>query len=337
MSEIKSLNYSFASAGKNKYYASEVDEYLQSIAESYDAMQKNLRALDKKMKTLGPAIEEYNSNKNIIFSSIVRVESYVESVKAEASENAAEILKKASEEAEALLLGKKAEAESYYFNTTHDADEKLNKLKSDIEIIEKQSAELQERYISQTKEKANEIIDNAKTKAAEIVAAAYCDAKAAKQQSDEIIASTKAELGRLKKEIAKYKSEIFNVVATIKPAVDSISDDAEFDFAPTEVEVDTDKLADELPEFELNIDFDAPETEPNTDNEDLYEDVSSFTQPQTQEEGGIPLSSENYENSEAETLKKFKTSIFSDDDGEDGPKEFTYQPDFDAIFEDFEE
>lgn len=334
MTDNKSFNYSFASAGKNKYYASEVDEYIRSIAESYDVMQKNFRSLDKKMKTLGPAIEEYNSNKNIIFSSIVRVESYVESVKAEASESAAEIIKAASEEAENLLLTKKAEAEAYYYNTTHEADEKIVKLQNDIETLEKQSAELQEKYLSETKEKAAEIIENAKTKAAEIVAAAYHDAKAARQQSDEIIASTTAELNRLKTEIARYKNEIYNVVATIKPAVDSISDDTEFTFVPTEVEVDTDNLAEDLPEFELNIDYDGPAEDPV---EDLYEDISSFTQPQPSEEAGIPLSEDNYEQQETEVLKKFKTSIFSDDDSEDAPKDFLYQSDFDALFEDFDQ
>ncbi len=340
MSENKTFNYSFSSAGKNKYYASEVDEYLLSIAESYDAMQKNYKALEKKLKTLGPAIDEYNSNKNIIFSAIVRTESYVESVKAEAAEHSAEMLRSAGEEAESLLLTKKAEADAYYFNTTHDADEKLAKLQREIEILEEQSLKLQEKYLSETKEKAAEIIDNAKTKAAEIVAAAYHDAKAARQQSDEIIAATTEELQRLKSEIARYKSEIFSVVATIKPTVDSISDGAQFEFKPTEVNVDTDKLAEELPEFELNIDYDVSSAPPG---EDLFEDISSFTVPQQTEPefvencGGLPFDSVSYDEPEVKPVDKFTSGIFSDDDTDDMPNEFSYQPDYDAIFEDLED
>ena len=218
MSDYNIFNYSFASAGRNKYYASEVDDFLRSIADSYETMQKNYKALEKKLKNLAPAVEEYNNNKSIIYSAIVRVESYVESVKSEAAEHSAEILKKASEEAETVLITKKAEADAYYYSTTHEADEKLGKLQQDIEALEKQSQALQEKYLSETKEKAAEIIDNAKTKAAEIVAAAYHDAKAAREQSEEIIASTEAELTRLKAEIARYKNEIFNVVATIRSA-----------------------------------------------------------------------------------------------------------------------
>ncbi len=338
MSENKTFNYSFSSAGKNKYYASEVDEYLVSIAESYDAMQKNYKALEKKLKTLGPAIDEYNSNKNIIFSAIVRTESYVESVKAEAAEHSAEMLRSAGEEAENLLLTKKAEADAYYFNTTHDADEKLARLQGEIEILEEQSLKLQEKYLNQTKEKAAEIIDNAKTKAAEIVAAAYYDAKAARQQSDEIIAATTEELQRLKAEIARYKSEIFSVVATIKPAVDSISDGAQFEFKSTEIDVDTDKLAEELPEFELNIDYDVPAA---ISQEDAYEDISSFTVPREEadslQDGGIPFDSENYAEPEAETVNNFTGGIFSDDDTDDMPTAFSYQSDYDAIFEDLED
>lgn len=342
MSDNSIFNYSFSSAGKNKYYASEVDEFLRAVADSYETMQRNYKALEKKMKTLGPAIEEYNNNKSVIYSAIVRVESYVESVKSEANEHSAEILRKASEEAETMLLTKKAEAEAYYYNTTHDAEEKLLKLQKDIEIIEKQSEALQEKYLSETKEKAAEIIDNAKTKAAEIVAAAYHDAKDARQQSEDIIAATSAELERLKTEIARYKNEIFSVVATIKPAVDSISDGAKFEFHPTEVEVDTENLADELPEFELDIDLDVAQDE---EANDPFEDISSFTSPQDipPEDMGIAFSVPEYNEADDEpdevqpVFPEFSSGIFSDDSSDEGPVEFSYQPDLDDIFDDLDD
>ncbi|MBQ7294951.1 MAG: DivIVA domain-containing protein [Clostridia bacterium] len=332
MSDNKILNYSFASAGKNKYYASEVDEYLRSISESYDSMYKSYKALDKKMKALAPAIEEYKSNKNIIVSSIVRAEKYYEDVKAQANESSAEIIRKASEEAENLLLTKKAEAEAYHYNLTHDADEKLKQLETDIENLENHALELQEKYLAQTKEKAAEIIDNAKTKAAEIVAAAYQDAKTARQQSDEIITATNAELQRLKAEIAKYKNEIFSVVATIKPAVDSITADAEFDFAPTEVEVDTDSLTGEMPEFSLDMEFEKPVSEPE---EDLYEDISSFTDPELAfaQPEGIPFTEEVYAEDKTTAIPDLSSGIFSDDENDDSVVDFAYHSDFDSLFE----
>lgn len=333
MSESKILSYSFSSAGKNKYFASEVDEYLNSISESYDNMIKSYKALDKKMKKYSAAIQEYNANKNVICSAIVRAEKYYETVEAEAKENSAEIIKSASEEAESYLLAKKAEADAYYFNTTHDADERLKKLEKDIATLEKQSVALKEKYISDTKEKSAEIIDNAKTKAAEIIAAAYDDAKTAKAQSEEIILSTKKELDRLKGEIAKYKNEIFNVVATIKPAVDSISDDASFDFKQTEIEVDTDKLAEEMPEFELDIDYDAPSD--GTEQSDEYEDISSFTMPQEQKASGdIPLSTDSFDSDNAVEDSQDSAldgGIFGDDT-DDIPSVYSYQSDYEDLF-----
>ena len=158
---MTSNKYSFASAGKNRYFATEVDEYVRKSSEEYERLYRNFKALEKKLKTIGPAIEEYNNSKNTVFAAIVRAESYVENITAQANESSAEIIKKASEEAENLLLTKKAEAEAYYFNLTHEADERIVQLNKEIETLEKRSEELKERYISDTKEKAKEIIDNA--------------------------------------------------------------------------------------------------------------------------------------------------------------------------------
>lgn len=322
----------FSSAGKNRYFATEVDEYVRKSSEEYDSLLKKYRILEKKYKSLGPALEEYNNNKNTVFSAIVRAESYVESIKAQADASAAEIIKAASEEAEGILLTKKAEAEAYYYNLTHEADEKIVKLQEDIVALEKQSEELSEKYISDTRDKANEIIDNAKTKAAEIVAAAYHDAKDAREKSDEIIASTKAELMRLKTEIAKYKNEIINVVATIKPAVDSISDDAEFVFEPTKIEVDTDNLAEALPEFDLNVEYEAPVAF-KPQYPDFYEDISSVSSPEYYGEGEQKVDLQDAIPEQTIILQDLSDAIFAEDFDET-PIDFSYQPDFDSYFDD---
>ncbi len=319
----------FSSAGKNRYFASEVDEYVRKSSEEYDRLLKNFKALEKKLKTIGPAIEEYNNSKNTVFAAIVRAESYVETITAQANESSAEIIKKASEEAEGIFLTKKAEADAYYFNTTHDADEKILKLNEEIEILEKKSEELSQKYLSDTREKAKEIIENAKTKAAEIVAAAYHDAKDARAQSEEIIAATTAELNRLKSEIAKYKTEIFNVVATIKPAVDSISDDAEFNFVPTTVEVDTDSLAEALPEFDFSMDYDEP-VKPQYP--DFYEDISSVSSPEYYGESEETKAEDNSMLEQTIILQDLSNAIF--EDFEENPIDFSYQPDFDSFFDD---
>ena len=319
----------FSSAGKNRYFASEVDEYVRKSSEEYDRLLKNFKALEKKLKTIGPAIEEYNNSKNTVFAAIVRAESYVETITAQANESSAEIIKKASEEAEGIFLTKKAEADAYYFNTTHDADEKIVKLNEEIEILEKKSEELSQKYLSDTREKAKEIIENAKTKAAEIVAAAYHDAKDARAQSEEIIAATTAELNRLKSEIAKYKTEIFNVVATIKPAVDSISDDAEFNFVPTTVEVDTDSLAEALPEFDFSMDYDEP-VKPQYP--DFYEDISSVSSPEYYGESEEAKAEDNSMLEQTIILQDLSNAIFEDFD--ENPIDFSCQPDFDSFFDD---
>lgn len=319
----------FTSAGKNRYFASEVDEYVKNSSEEYDRLLKNFRALEKKLKSIGPAIEEYNINKNTIFAAIVRAESYTESVVSQANESSAEIIKKASEEAENLFITKKAEAEAYYFNLTHEADERIVTLNNEIETLERKSEELTNKYLSDTREKAKEIIENAKTKAAEIVAAAYHDAKDAREQSEEIIAATTAELNKLKAEIAKYKTEIFNVVASIKPAVDSISDDAEFKFVPTTVEVDTDKLAEELPEFDFSMGVEEPAS---STYPDFYEDISSVSSPEYYGEGE-ELKAESEPSLEQTIILQDLAGAIFDDDSEENPIDFSYQSDFEDFFD----
>ncbi len=333
--------YSFASAGKNRYFATEVDEYVRKSSEEYERLYKNFKALEKKLKNIGPAIEEYNNSKNTVFAAIVRAESYLENITAQANESSAEIIKKASEEAENLLLTKKAEAEAYYFNLTHEADERIVQLNSEIETLEKRSEELKQRYLSDTKEKAKEIIDNAKTKAAEIVAAAYHDAKDAKEKSEEIISSTTSELNRLKCEIAKYKKEIISVVATIQPAVDSISDDAEFNFEPTTIEVDTDNLADALPEFSLDV-SDYETSDEKSHYPDFYEDISSVASPEYYGESeeiampSMPVIPDFTEEINQQTMifQDLGNAIFDTDDFDGDDIDFSYQPNFDGFFED---
>ena len=268
----------------------------------------------------------------------------MESVTAQANETSAEILKKASEEAESILLTKKAEAEAYYFNLTHEADEKIVQLNAEIETLEKRSEELTQKYLNATNEKAKEIIENAKTKAAEIVAAAYHDAKDAREKSEEIIAATTSELNRLKSEIAKYKNEIINVVATIKPAVDSISDDAEFVFTPRTIDVDTDKLAADLPEFSFDVDsYEQPAKTPHYP--DFYEDISSVSSPEyygeseeilVQEPAPIAVSPIIPDDINEQTiiLQDLGNAIFSAGDFDDDDIDFSYQPDFDSFFDD---
>ena len=332
--------YSFASAGKNRYFATEVDEYVRKSSEEYERLFKNFKALEKKLKTIGPAIEEYNNSKNTVFSAIVRAESYLENITAQANESSAEIIKKASEEAESLLLTKKAEADAYYFNLTHEADERIVQLNKEIETLEKRSEELTQKYLNDTKEKAKEIIDNAKTKAAEIVAAAYHDAKDAREKSEEIIAATTSELNRLKAEIAKYKNEIINVVATIKPAVDAIGGDAEFNFVPTTIEVDTDNLAVDLPEFSLNPD-DYREDAVKSQYPDFYEDISSVSSPEYYGESEeismpqmpvIPDFSEEI-NQQTMIFQDLGNAIFDTDDFDSDEIDFSYQPNFDGFFD----
>ncbi len=332
--------YSFSSAGKNRYFASEVDEYVRKSTEEYERLLKNYRALEKKFKNICPAIEEYNNSKNTVFSAIVRAESYAETVAAQANESSAEIIRKASEEAENLLITKKAEAEAYYYNVTHDADEKIVQLNNEIEILEKRSEELTQKYLNDTKEKAREIIENAKSKAAEIVAAAYHDAKDAREKSDEIIAATTSELQRLKYEIAKYKNEIINVVATIKPAVDSISDDAEFNFVPTKIDVDTDKLAEDLPEFSLNLDS-YEEAAKKSEYVDFYEDISSVSAPEYYGESveadaeaePAPVADANILDDQTIIFQDLGKSIFGEDFDSDA-LDFSYEPDFEGFFDD---
>lgn len=268
--------HQFASAGKNKYYASEVESFIKDVSEKYDKLYKAYRALEKKLETWGPALDDYNKNKNAVFGAVVRAEQYYKSVEQEALNHSAELVSQASEKAEALLLSKQAEAESYYYTTTHDADEQLKKLQKDISVLQKQASEQEQEYVAKATATAEKIIENAKVKATEIINAANDDVQSVKEQSALIIAQTQAQLADLKVQIKKYKQEILSVVETIRPSVESIQGDGNFDFRPTEIDTDPDKLADKLPDFKLNIRYqDDGDLTKDPDIPAFFEDVSS--------------------------------------------------------------
>ena len=125
------------------------------------------------------------------------------------------------------------------------------------------------------------------------------------------------------------------MVATIKPAVDSISDDAEFKFVPTTVEVDTDKLAEALPEFDFSMQYDEPA---KSQYPDFYEDISSVSSPEYYGEGeeikqeSVSAPDPLFE--QTIVLQNLGNAIFSADDFDDSPLDFSYQPDFDGYFDD---
>ncbi|MGN0487592.1 MAG: DivIVA domain-containing protein [Acutalibacteraceae bacterium] len=296
--------HQFASAGKNKYYASEVESFIKDVSEKYDKLYKAYRALEKKLETWGPALDDYNKNKNAVFGAVVRAEQYYKSVEQEALNHSAELVSQASEKAEALLLSKQAEAESYYYTTTHDADEQLKKLQKDISVLQKQASEQEQEYVAKATATAEKIIKNAKVKAAEIIDAANDDVRSVKEQSALIIAQTQAQLADLKVQIKKYKQEILSVVETIRPTVESIQGEGNFDFRPTEIDTDPDKLADKLPDFKLNIRYqDDEELTKDPDIPAFFEDVSS-------ESGRDADAGEN-------SVAPFDSSIADEDDDDD--------------------
>ena len=104
---------------------------------------------------------------------------------------------------------------------------------------------------------------------------------------------------------------------------------------PTTIEVDTDKLAEELPEFSLDADEEVYE---KPQYPDFYEDISSVSSPEYYGEGEnpAPQSSAFSESIDEQSIifQDLGSAIFDTDSFDDEPIDFSYQPDFDSFFDD---
>ena len=82
------------------YDMSEVDEFLEELANDLTNSQKETAVLRGKMKVLVDKIEEYRSNESALNQSIIAAQKLAQQIEAEAREKAAQILADAKQKAD---------------------------------------------------------------------------------------------------------------------------------------------------------------------------------------------------------------------------------------------
>lgn len=317
----------FTSVGKGGYKASEVDEFLKQIHDEFVAVLNNNVALKQRLEQCAMLIDEYNERKKSIASVLIDAQTNAQKQIDDARIYASEIMKKASEEAEELLALKKTEADAYYFDKTHDAAQAVKALQAQIDELRRKYEELLQKYIADATKMAEEIIEKAKNDAAAIVAAAYDDAKTARQKADEIMAEANAELEKIMAQVALFKKQIFAAVDVINPALEAIVLPDKLVSEPTQVEI-TSAIVEDIPEFS----FDEP-SKPVTQWVDISSDTTKSVDNSATTPAAQDISSHSDKKASIPDAGSYVSKIFDDSDDE-VPLSFSYEGDFDSIVSD---
>lgn len=212
----------FSPTGKNGYKADEVKAFLQRVFQSYNKLYYENKALSDKLDETVPKLEEYEKTKSKIADALIWAKSTAEQNIEEAKGIAEKTISDAKYKAEKHYEETKAKADAYYADKTVAANENLEKARAEFENLKKQSELYSDRYIAEINVKAQTIIEDANSKSASIVAAAYSDARAAREKADKIIADANSELQRLQAEAINIKEQILALISFAETAAGKI-------------------------------------------------------------------------------------------------------------------
>lgn len=270
----------FAPNGKGGYRASDVDAFMQKVYKSYTKLYNDNNVLNDRLQAVSPTIDEYNRNKAAIANALISAQSAAEAMLEQAKNEAAIVLEAANKNGEVIVSAKKEEAEKYYAERTGEADMKLRELEFAFAKLQKEADDFREAYTAKVNAQIQALIADANEKAAEIVAAAYNDAKLAKENAQETVSAAAIQLQALKEETAKVKGELSALILVADSAVKSIGD-YNIDAVTVDNDVNTsaDRIsAEDIPAFELNVKYEPvpAETVPSITVEEVEEIVPVF-------------------------------------------------------------
>ena len=235
----------FNTVNKGGYRTVEVDAFLQKLYQYYSRLYSDNNELHERLEGMSALVSEYEKSKSAIAQALIWAQEKADESAEESKKLSASIVAEASQQAENMLIVKKAEAEAYYTERTQAAEERLKAAESEFEKIKAEAESFSQQYVESVNKQAKQIIADATEKASSIVAGAYADAKAAREKADEIIAQTNNQLNEFKAEIAKLKKEMNNLISSAGDAVEKISVDEDFSMeAPKEKE---------LPELDIKV------------------------------------------------------------------------------------
>ncbi len=191
------LNAKFTPVSAGTYSAIEVDNFLKSVAESYEQNIQEKAALLKKMGILADKVEKYRNDEDAIKASLLDAHKMAESINKESRAKADKIIEDATAKAEETISNAQKISESTVEEAKNKAKNIVDNAKSAVDAL-KDKAQIQtDNAIKQAEIEANQII------------------KSANEQSAKIIGNSKdaydfytGELKKLKKEIEGFKTLI---------------------------------------------------------------------------------------------------------------------------------
>ncbi len=219
----------FNTVSKGGYRTVEVDAFLQKIFQNYSRLYNDNNSLHEKNEDMAALVAEYEKSKSAIAQALIWAQAKADESMEESKKVAASIVAEASQQAENMLVVKKAEAEAYYKERTQEAEIRLKQAQEGYEKIKADAESFSEQYMLDVNNKAKAVIADATEKASSIVAAAFADVKAAREKADDIISKTNAELEQYKKEVAKLKKEMEEFILSAQNTAEKISVNADIE------------------------------------------------------------------------------------------------------------
>ena len=158
-------NHEFQLAGRNAYRASDVDDFIAEIYESYEQMFRENAELVKKLSLLADKVSEYKNDEDNIRNALLMAERMKDSILAEAQDKAKAALaateervraaKEAVDEKTATILQKaNAEAEDIISEANSRAEETLKLAQSNATKLLAKAQEIYDEQVNTIKEEA---------------------------------------------------------------------------------------------------------------------------------------------------------------------------------------
>ena len=208
--QIKKHN--FRSAGKGLYRSDDVDAFLQEAAEAYaktreeaNEQKKSNEELYQRVEALANALNQLRAERDLIQKTMIVAQKAAEDIKAKAESESERTTREAKTEAERLSRESQAEASLLVRSAKADAEKQLLETRAQAENI-----------LAQAQARADSLFEEARSKAqTELV---RISGEIQKQQE---------ELLQIKKETARFRSELLNAVARQMELIEQMPDDGQ--------------------------------------------------------------------------------------------------------------
>ena len=208
--QIKKHN--FRSAGKGLYRSEDVDAFLQEAAEAYaktreeaNEQKKNNDELYQRVEALANALNQLRAERELIQKTMIVAQKTAEDIKAKAESESERTTREAKTEAERLSRESQAEASLLVRSAKAEAEKLLLETRAQAENIQ-----------AQAQARADSLFEEARAKAqTELV---RISGEIQKQEQ---------ELLQIRKETARFRSELLNAVARQMELIEQMPDDGQ--------------------------------------------------------------------------------------------------------------